>query len=181
MSLRFKLAFWGIVAAQLVVLLAMIGVKEATLQTGTTVTLQTVPVDPRSLFQGDYAILRYEIGEAGEGDSPPWDAYIPGGLDVGQEVYVTLRDDGEVWVADGYGLERAEAGPVAIRGRLTADGWLDFGIDTFFVPEGTGWAIEQAEDVKVRAAVDAEGDAVIKGVLVDGQPFEPARETDGGR
>ena len=65
MSLRFNLFFWGIVGAQIVVLLAMIGVKEATLQTGTEVVLQTVPVDPRSLLQGDYAILGYEVGEPG--------------------------------------------------------------------------------------------------------------------
>ena len=163
MSLRFKLAFWGIVGAQLVVLLAMIGVKEATLQTGTVVTLQTVPVDPQSLMQGDYAILRYEIGEPGEGDGRPWDADIPGGLEVGQEVYVTLREAGEVWVADWYGLEREEAGTVAIRGSLTADGWLDFGIGTYFVPEGTGWAIERAEDVKARVAGDADGRAGVAG------------------
>ncbi|HZA25209.1 MAG TPA: GDYXXLXY domain-containing protein, partial [Dehalococcoidia bacterium] len=61
MSLKFNVAFWGIVAAQLVLLLAMVGFKEYTLRTGTVVTLQTVPVDPRSILQGDYAILQYRI------------------------------------------------------------------------------------------------------------------------
>ena len=44
MSQKFKVAFFAIVAAQMVLLLAMIGVKEYTLRTGTTVVLQTVPV-----------------------------------------------------------------------------------------------------------------------------------------
>ncbi len=61
MSHKFKIAFFAIVAAQMVLLLAMIGVKEYTLRTGTTVVLQTVPVDPRSLLQGDYVILQYKI------------------------------------------------------------------------------------------------------------------------
>ena len=39
MSLKFNAAFWSIVAAQMVLLLAMVGVKEYTLRTGTVVTL----------------------------------------------------------------------------------------------------------------------------------------------
>ena len=172
MSLRFNLFFWGIVGAQLVVLLAMIGVKEATLQTGTEVVLQTVPVDPRSLFQGDYAILRYEIGVPGL-NRLPWDQDDSSRPQKGQVVYVTLRDAGIVWVADGYEFRREDAGPVAIRGEIDDRGMLDFGIGTYFVPEGTGRAIERAQDVKVVAVVDQDGNAVIKEVLVDGEPFEP--------
>ena len=46
MSRTFKVAFGVIVAAQLALLLAFIGVKEYALNTGDTVVLQTVPVDP---------------------------------------------------------------------------------------------------------------------------------------
>ena len=56
-----RIAFWAIVAVQLVFLIGFIGVREVALRTGTEVVLQTVPVDPRSLLQGDYAILDYEI------------------------------------------------------------------------------------------------------------------------
>ena len=56
-----SIAFWVVVAGQLVFLLGFIAVKEVALRTGTEVVLQTVPVDPRSLLQGDYAILDYEI------------------------------------------------------------------------------------------------------------------------
>ena len=62
MSPKVRIAFILVVAAQLALLIGMVGFKEFTLQTGTDVVLQTVPVDPRSLLQGDYVILRYEIG-----------------------------------------------------------------------------------------------------------------------
>ena len=41
------------------------------------------------------------------------------------------------------------------------------------MPEGTGHMIEDAEDVKVRVSVNGEGHAVIKGLIVDGEPFDP--------
>ena len=52
-------------------------------------------------------------------------------------------------------------------------GHLDFGIGTYFVPEGTGHIIERAQDLQVVASVDDDGNAVIKDVLVDGEPFDP--------
>ena len=58
----------------------------------------------------------------------------------------------------------------------THSGELDFGIGTYFVPEGTGLVIERANDVKVRVAVDTDGTAVIKEVLVDGRPFDPSEQ-----
>ena len=80
-------------------------------------------------------------------------------------------------MAEGYNSTREGAGPVAIRGEMTHGGWLDFGIGTYFVPEGTGRPIERAQDVKVKVVVAQDGSAVIKEVLVDGQPFEPMRDT----
>lgn len=38
--------------------------KEQLLAEGTTILLQLAPVDPRSLMQGDYMILRYRIARA---------------------------------------------------------------------------------------------------------------------
>ena len=47
---------------QTAVLAALIGFRQWTLETGTPVVLAIRPVDPRSLFQGDYVQLSYEIG-----------------------------------------------------------------------------------------------------------------------
>ena len=181
MSLKFNVGFWCIVGIQMVVLLAMIGVKETTLRTGTEVVLQTVPVDPRSILQGDYVILRYEIGVPGPNGSLPWERRYENIPRQGTPIYVTLRNAGDVWVADGYDFSREDAGPVAIQGEIDDQGMLDFGIGTYFVPEGTGLGIERAQDVKVKVVVDANGNGVIKEVLVDGEPFEPEREGPGNQ
>lgn len=163
-----RIAFGAIVAAQLVFLVGFIGVREIALRTGTEVVLQTVPVDPRSLLQGDYAILDYEIARL-----PDWmDAFS-----AGRTVYVALREERDVWTSTAYTDERRRvAGEVFIKGRIDRIGHADFGIGTYFVPEGTGHIVERARDVKVVVSVDRNGNAVIKDLLVDGQPFDPDRD-----
>ena len=181
MSQKFKVAFFAIVAAQMVLLLAMIGVKEYTLRTGTTVVLQTVPVDPRSLLQGDFVILQYKIATL--------PAHFQSGtrkLSKGTAVYVELTKGQEVWEAKRYlmfELRQAEAfikarvqGEVVIKGRVDDSGRLDFGMGTYFVPEGTGRIIERARDIKVKASVNSQGNAVIKEIVVDGEPFSPGSQ-----
>ena len=49
------------VVIQTGVLVAMVAMKQWTLTTGTPVVLETKPVDPRSLFRGDYVRLNYAI------------------------------------------------------------------------------------------------------------------------
>ena len=45
--------------------------------------------------------------------------------------------------------------------------------EAYFVPEGQGRDIGRADDVKVRVAVDGFGQGIIKGLIVDGEPWEP--------
>ena len=92
MSRKFRLAFLVIVAAQVFLLLGLIGDREYTLRRGTEVVLETVPIDPRSLFQGDYAILDYKISRL------PSNSRVP----VRRAMYVRLREAGEVWEAWNY-------------------------------------------------------------------------------
>ena len=61
MKLWTKIAL--LVLVQIGALVAMIANKQWTLNTGTPVLLQTAPVDPRSLFMGDYARLAYSISQ----------------------------------------------------------------------------------------------------------------------
>ena len=175
MTARFSIAFWVIVAAQLLVLAAMVGFSEQVRRTGEHVVLQTVPVDPRSLFQGDYAILNYEIAIPGriKTASPS----LRSNLRRGSTVFVTLERQGDIWQATGYHAPRFRPDRLHIRGRIGDSGRLDFGIGTYFVPEGTGHIVERAGDVKVRVFIDHEGDAVIDDVLVDGVPFQEAVES----
>ncbi len=170
MSRLMKIAFWATVAGQIILLVAFIAVKENTLRTGTSVLLQTVPVDPRSLLQGDYAILNYEIGEI-----PPHLAKTR----VGETIYVGLRDTGDgLWQYTGYSLQKPTSGQVFIKGTVTSRERLDFGIGNYFIPEGTGHIIERSRDVKVRVAISSSGTAVIEELLVDGEPFDPNSPPD---
>ena len=176
MTARFSIAFWVIVAAQLVVLAGIVGFREQVRQTGERIVLQTVPVDPLSLLQGYYAILDYEI--AIPGGVPDADPPLTSDLQRYSRVYVTLERQGEIWQATGYHVTRPRPGELFIIGHpADAAGRLDFGIGTYFVPEGTGHIVERARDVKVRVFVDRDGDAVIDDVLVDGVPFLEAVES----
>ena len=166
-----RIAFWVVVAGQLVFLLGFIAVKEVALRTGTEVVLQTVPVDPRSLLQGDYAILDYKIA-----DLPRHMEDQPTGDTVYVVLYELVTQGPEVWRARSYEHDRPPDTRVFIKGRIDSRNRLDFGIGTYFVPEGTGHIIERAQDVKVVVKLDADGNAIIKQVLVDGQPFDPDAE-----
>lgn len=165
-----SIAFWIVVAGQLVFLIGFIAVKEVALRTGTEVVLQTVPVDPRSLLQGDYAILEYEIARL-----PDYPRYLRE-LERGAAIYIVLEEVGEVWKQREYRQSHPSAGSLFIRGQIDRPGHADFGIGTYFVPEGTGHIIERAQDVKVVVKLDADGNAIIKDVLVDGRPFDPDSE-----
>lgn len=164
MSRRMTILLFAVVAAQVIGLVAFASVRQVALTQGREVTLQTIPVDPRSLLQGDYAILDYEIAEL-----PEWLRDEP----AGNIVYVALRECGEVWCADRHSTWEPNPTDVFIRGKVNDSRRLDFGIGTFFVPEGTGHIVERARDVKVVVSLSASGNAVIKQVLVDGRPFDP--------
>lgn len=167
MSRRMTILLFAVVAAQVIGLVVFATVRQVALTQGREVTLQTVPVDPRSLLQGDYAILDYEIAEL-----PSWLDDRP----TGATVYVVLRECGDVWCDERHETRAPDSGEVYIRGTVNDRGRLNFGIGTFFVPEGTGHIVENASDVKVVVSLSASGNAVIKEVLVDGQPFDPEIE-----
>ena len=165
--------FWIVVGLQMVALLGFVGVREVTMQTGREVVLETTPVDPRDVFRGDYVVLRYEISTVSACC-----------FDVGDAVYVSLERQGDVWQATDVGdtPPAADAGPY-IRGRVTradrAQGRpsleIEYGIESYFVPEGTGREIEQARGkLRVVAVVDGWGTAQIKSLVLP-EPTAAAR------
>lgn len=50
-----------LVVLQALLLVGMIGMKQAWIARGEKIKLKTVPVDPRDIFRGDYARLNYDI------------------------------------------------------------------------------------------------------------------------
>ena len=105
---------------------------------GSPVRLETAPIDPRSLFRGNYVRLNYAISRVDAAGVA---------LRVGDRAYVRLRRQGDLWVAAGV-----QAGPPAdgpfIRGRVVAVGdghyRLRYGIEALFLPKARALQVEQA-------------------------------------
>ena len=175
-------AIAAVALSQAAVLGWMIWDRVSLLANGREVVLEVVPVDPRSLFRGDYVILGYDISRftLPPGTKPP---------KRNSPFYVTLKKGaGETWQAVAGGTERpqkVQPDEVVIEGRVdyTAQGSSDnkqqpavvglhYGIESFFVPEGTGRELERlVGDKKISAliAIDSGGQAAIKGLMSDGQ------------
>jgi len=107
------------------------GWNELHLRSGRHVLLQAHPVDPHDPFRGEYVALAYR-------ESRP-----PAGATEGQLLYVPLhRGDDGVWVGARPTPERPARG-IFLRGRV--DGWqIRFGLERFYVREGTARAYEDA-------------------------------------
>lgn len=152
----------------LIIIIVLVAVKEYTLQTGQEVLLRTVPVDPRDLFRGDYVILRYEISRMPAQSTP----LISDILRPGKTVYVPLGvEEGYGVNTGGFSFNPPEEG-LFIKGKIVSfnDGEItvEYGIESYFVPEGKGKDIERKRpDVKV--SIDKFGNAVIKALLIDGE------------
>ena len=109
MSRRMTILLFAVVAAQVIGLVVFASVRQVALTQGREVTLQTVPVDPRSLLQGDYAILDYEIAELHE--------VAQRANRSAAQVFVVLRECGDVWCGDrAIPLRQPDPTDVYIRG-----------------------------------------------------------------
>lgn len=118
--------------------------------TGTVVYLETEKMDPRALFRGDYVILGYTLAQnilPQQQASEARRKFIP--------VFVTMTTDRPArFVAVGFERPQPKEGQVCIVGRSRGQGSVDFPqIAQFFVPEGTGHAIEQARGANLLAKV----------------------------
>jgi uncharacterized membrane-anchored protein len=176
---------WGLVAAfilQVALLGWMIADRAMLLQNGREIRLAVVPVDPRDLFRGDYVILSYDISriESPEVDSDPT-------INWGDTVYVTIEEGADGWQAAALNRQRPEGGTF-LRGTITdvtseqggdcppilgcQTYTVDYNLEQFFVPEGTGREIENLRNdqrVSVDVALAGDGRAALKRLLVDGE------------
>jgi uncharacterized membrane-anchored protein len=160
-----------VAVCQSVVLGWMVFDRNRLLAAGTEIVLPVLPVDPRSLFQGDYVRLGYAINQQPE--QPPKDGDVPSDV---RPVYVTLEQQPDgTWAS----VASASTKPDAVKPRqviiqgTARYGQAQFGIETFFVPEGKGRELENligTRKLSALVAVDAHGKAGVKGLLVDGQP-----------
>lgn len=167
--------------AQAGVLAYMVADRESLLASGREITLDVRPVDPRSLFRGDYVILGYDISRLSR-------SLFEAEPRVGESVYVRLVRDGTGWKAAGVNRKLTAAkgdGEVVLAGHVRhvpgtapipeAQVSITYGIESFFVPEGTGKAIEQEirpGKVLAHLSVAKDGRVAIKALTVDGQRIQ---------
>jgi uncharacterized membrane-anchored protein len=170
-----------VVALQTALLAYMIVDRQTMLNASRVVTLKVTPVDPRDVFRGDYVILTYEISRLDpaklEGDNT---------FGYGDKVLVTLIPKGDTWTAAAI----AHGKPVPAQGGVIIQGTVDmfdtndtgqvtsvtvhYGIESYFVPEGTGREIEfevQKGNISADIAIDHQGRAAIKALRRNGQQF----------
>ena len=161
------------VAAQLAILVAMIGLRAIPLVTGQTVLVRVVPVDPRDLFRGDYVTLSYDFNRPSGGrieglnSAGGWGS----GKSEGRPVYVTLVPDSDRvhWRADKYTLAKPDGG-LFLKGQMGRYGSLQFGIESYFVQEGTGLRYEQAireHKLSAELAVTSSGQAALRSLRIE--------------
>jgi uncharacterized membrane protein/uncharacterized membrane-anchored protein len=144
--------------------------KEHMLQTGQEVILKTAPVDPRDLFRGDYVRLQYPMSEIDITTIP----IEKNNLQIGDTIFVALaRTDS---YAQPFAINTApKEDTLAIRGtirnrkgnRIT----VEYGIESYFVPEHKGREIERmvGKDMSVQVVITKSGKALIKAFLIDGK------------
>lgn len=150
------------------------------LSSGREIVLPIRPVDPRDLFKGDFARLGFDISQIDAALMPN----VPdarGGVPQrgpARTVYVTLEQQVDqswkpVAVSDKL-VPVAQPNRIVLKGRTVA--WnqrrISYGIERYFVPEGTGGDIEnlaRKSQLAAIVAVDGKGNAAIKGLVTDGR------------
>lgn len=140
------------VTALLVLLVANIGIyrNEQVLASGRSVLLELAPVDPRSLMQGDYMALRFQVADAvHEHTTTEWqDGRAVIGVDTNGVGTFRRIDDGTPLAAD----------ELVIRYRVR-DGAVKFATNAFFFQEGDADHYTNARFGEFR--VSQSGDALL--------------------
>ncbi|PIC57391.1 hypothetical protein CSV80_08920 [Sporosarcina sp. P12(2017)] len=152
----------------IILLLAMTWKPLYTVNTGETITLETVPVDPRDILYGDYVSLQFAIEEFSKEDLDPALIKEFSKHDTGKlTVYAVLQlEEGDL-----YGLKtvthKKPSDGLFLKGDMYYYGELDidenqmyfanFLPDRFYVAENTGMQLEDLSrkgkllaDIKVR-------------------------------
>ena len=161
------------VAAQLVILVGMIALRALPLVTGKTVLVKVAPVDPRDLFRGDYVILSYDFSRVSQDEIEGLSDEERGSRRKleGRAVYVPLVPDsnGVHMRAGNATVVKPEAG-LFLKGHMKRYGSMEFGIEAYYVQEGTGIRYEQAirdRQLSAEQADTSSGQAALRGLRID--------------
>lgn len=115
------------------------------LWTGKEVKIKTIPVDPRSMFRGNYALLRYDISQLSTDLLPESDD-----LRNGEVIYIVLKSGkNDLYKFSKAVLNKPESG-IFLRGRIENRHYekkakyfrLKYGIEAFFAPKDKALALQ---------------------------------------
>lgn len=170
-----------VVVLQTAALAYMILDRQHMLEASRVVTLKIVPVDPQDIFRGDYVTLSYDISRLDVNALAGDDQF-----ESGETAYVKLQKQADgLWKAIAISHNPGhEPDLISVRAQIQSTDGLNpgaasyvsvtYGVESYFVPQGTGHAIEvQARNGGLSAdiAVDANGRAAIKALRRNGKPF----------
>ena len=175
-------ALIAVAVLQSLVLGWMVFDRVSLLSNGREIKAAVVPVDPRDIFRGDYVTLGY-------GFSTGAGLALPEGVRQGDTVYALLKSTGPAeWtlaaVVAKQSPRRRATGEVVLKAIVDhvrrgvhspapqRSGRLRYGIERFYVPEGTGRELEaQVREKRIVAvlAVGSDGKVALKGLEADGK------------
>ena len=174
--------FYLLVALQLAFLLAQAGRSELDLRRGQVVVLKTAPVDPRSLFMGNYMRLGYEISRLDlsklQHDSGLEEA------DWRQDVYVVLKP-GKPYaqpVRVTASPPKGEPLPYLHGSVMYAEEkalQVEYGLERYYIPETrqeqvnrlAGWGTPHPPEIAAEVVITHDGRGLIRRILVEGKPL----------
>ena len=137
--------------------------KEKTLAGGNLVLLKLAPVDPRSLLQGDYMRLNYDISQVPDPDKLASKGYVVVREDANEVAHLVRYQKGMTPLAAGEQLIRYNK----------ADWAVHIGAESYFFEEGQGELY--AEAVYGGLKVDAQGNSILVGLYTaQRQPIKPS-------
>lgn len=160
-------ALLAVVVLQVFILTGMVAIAARPLWTGQEIRVATRPVDPRSLFRGNYARLDYGFSAL------PDNAFADDvRLRHGEPVYVLLaRGENGFYEYAGSSLQKPDEG-VFLRGRLQnthGTKRVKFGIEAWFAPKQEALRLErELRDGAVAVLmIDRTGKAALKEIVTD--------------
>lgn len=159
-----NLSLWQKFAAGLTLMMVMVGVnhaiseKESLLEEGQSVFLELAPVDPRSLMQGDYMRLRFDMANKIRNQIQA--------LEIEQQQMNTIlktHNEGFVWVQvdeKGVGrfhsLEETKTKELVKMQYRIRKGRVQFATNAFFFQEGDAKLFDQAKYGEFKVSIDGE-------------------------
>ena len=192
-----KKTFWFIlgILSQILIIGLLVIYHVAILNAGTQLTLDIVPVDPRSPLRGDYVTFDYDISNVRMNSIRDGEKYVYNNTSLiekvkeGTTVYTVLTDRGFETVMSHVQLEKPESGEIFLKGvvsevrdlsihnsapniyQMSVD--IEYGIEQYFIPEGSGQQSDlfARRDNQAVIVVDKDGNAVIKYLVIDGKKW----------